>query len=57
MSPKFGVSKSSFTKDIAEIKAIQKLGLEEQGGVTRLGVSVYNNEEEIENTIKVISQI
>ena len=39
------------------IKAIQKLGLEEQGGVTRLGVSVYNNKEEIENTIKVISQI
>ena len=39
------------------IKAIQKLGLEECGGVTRLGVSVYNNEEEIENTIKIISEI
>ena len=39
------------------MKAIQKLGLEERGGVTRLGVSVYNNEEEIENTIKIISGI
>ena len=34
------------------IKAIQKLGLEEHGGVTRLGVSVYNNKVEIENTIR-----
>ena len=39
------------------IKAIKKLGLEEHGGVTRLGISVYNTKEEIKNTIKVISQI
>ncbi len=39
------------------IKAIQKLGLEKIGGVTRLGVSIYNTEKEIEKTIEVLSKI
>ncbi len=39
------------------LKAIQKLGLEKKGGVTRLGVSVYNESNEIDKTIKVLSEI
>ena len=30
------------------LKAIQKLGLEKKGGVTRLGISVYNQSHEID---------
>ena len=39
------------------LKAIQKLGLEKRGGVTRLGISVYNQSHEIDRTIKVLSEI
>ena len=39
------------------LKAIQKLNLEKIGGVTRLGVSIYNNIEEINRTVKVISKM
>ena len=39
------------------IHAIEVLGLLEKGGVTRLGVSVYNTEEEIDFTIKSIGEI
>ena len=39
------------------LKAIQKLGLEKKGGVTRLGISVYNQSHEIDRTIKVLSEI
>ena len=39
------------------LKAIQDLDLEKIGGVTRLGVSLYNTEEEIYRTIEIISKI
>jgi len=39
------------------LKAIQKLNLEKIGGVTRLGVSLYNSQEEIDRTVKVISSL
>lgn len=39
------------------IRAIESLGLLEQGGVTRLGISLYNTEEEVERTIAEISRI
>lgn len=39
------------------LKAIQDLDLEKIGGVTRLGVSLYNTEEEIDRTIEIISKI
>ena len=39
------------------LKAIQKLGLEKRGGVTRLGISVYNQSHEIDRTIKILSEI
>ena len=39
------------------LKAIQKLDLEKKGGVTRLGVSIYNTKEEIIKTVEVISRI
>ena len=39
------------------LKAIQDLDLEKIGGVTRLGVSLYNIEEEIDRTIEIISKI
>ena len=39
------------------LKAIQDLDLEKIGGVTRLGVSLYNTEEEIDRTIAIISKI
>tara|TARA_B100001750_G_scaffold165127_1_gene133697 strand:- start:1924 stop:3135 length:1212 start_codon:yes stop_codon:yes gene_type:complete len=39
------------------LKAIQKLKLEKIGGVTRLGICVYNTEEEIRKTIDLISKI
>ena len=39
------------------LKAIQKLGLEQKGGVTRLGVSIYNTKEEIERTVSIIESI
>ena len=39
------------------LKAIQILGLEQKGGVTRLGVSLYNTKEEIERAVSVISKL
>jgi cysteine desulfurase family protein (TIGR01976 family) len=39
------------------IHAIEVLGLLEKGGVTRLGVSLYNTEEEIDFTIRAIAEI
>ena len=39
------------------LKAIQSLGLEERGGVTRLGISAYNSLDEINLTEESISKI
>ena len=39
------------------LKSIQALGLEEKGGVTRLGISVYNTLDEITRTVELISKI
>ena len=39
------------------IRAIEVLGLLERGGVTRLGVSVYNTVEEIDLTLKEVASI
>ncbi|MBM3176630.1 MAG: cysteine desulfurase-like protein [Bacteroidetes bacterium] len=38
-------------------RAIEVLGLLEGGGVTRLGLSAYNTEEEIANTLKAIEKL
>tara|TARA_B100000212_G_scaffold50819_1_gene32932 strand:- start:3323 stop:4534 length:1212 start_codon:yes stop_codon:yes gene_type:complete len=38
-------------------KAIDKMGLREIGGVTRLGISCYNSIDEIDRTISVLSKI
>lgn len=38
------------------IRTIEVLGLEKIGGVVRLGIAVYNTEEEIDFTIKTLSQ-
>jgi cysteine desulfurase family protein (TIGR01976 family) len=39
------------------IRAIEVLGLLEKGGVTRMGISMYNSMEEIEQVIKEIEKI
>lgn len=39
------------------IRAIETLGLLERGGVTRMGISVYNTEAEIEFTLAAVSKI
>jgi len=39
------------------LKAIQKLGLEQAGGVTRLGVSLYNTKLEIDRVVEVIKNL
>ena len=39
------------------IQAIKKLNLEKRGGVTRLGISLYNTKKEVEKLLKVISSI
>lgn len=39
------------------IHAMEVLGLLEKGGVTRLGISVYNTQEEVDATIKAIQAI
>ena len=39
------------------LKAIKKLNLSKIGGVTRLGISIYNTKEEIIKTIDLISKI
>ena len=38
-------------------RAIEILGLLSQGGVTRLGISMYTTEEEIEYTINTIKEL
>ena len=40
-----------------EIRTIEALGLQEIGGVTRLGISVYNTREEMDFTIKSLKNI
>ena len=35
-------------------RAIQKLGLEKRGGVTRLGISIYNTSTEVKKTIEIL---
>ena len=39
------------------LKAIQKLGLESAGGVTRLGVSLYNTKQEVDRVVEVIKNL
>ena len=39
------------------LKAIQQLGLESRGGVTRLGISLYNTKKEVDRVIEVIQSI
>jgi cysteine desulfurase family protein (TIGR01976 family) len=39
------------------LKAIQQLGLESRGGVTRLGISLYNTRKEIDRVVEVIKSI
>jgi len=39
------------------IRAIEALGLLEKGGVTRLGISVYNTREEMDKTLEEIKKI
>ena len=39
------------------LKAIQQLGLESKGGVTRLGISLYNTKNEIDTVVKAIKAI
>ena len=39
------------------IRAIEVLGLRERGGVTRLGISFYNTQEEINTTLTEISNV
>ncbi len=38
-------------------KAIEVLGLSERGGVTRLGISLYNNENDIDKVVEVLKSI
>ena len=38
-------------------KAVEKMGLLDQGGVTRLGISIYTTEEEIDYTIETIRSL
>ena len=39
------------------IRATEVLGLLEKGGVTRMGISIYNTEEEIESTVAAIGKL
>lgn len=39
------------------IRAIEKLGLLERGGVTRLGVLLYNSEEEVDRVLRRVGEI
>ena len=39
------------------LKAIQQLGLESKGGVTRLGISLYNTKNEIDTVVEAIKTI
>jgi len=39
------------------IRPIEVLGLLDRGGVTRLGISMYTTQDEIERTLEVIRKI
>lgn len=39
------------------IKATEVLGLEEQGGVTRMGISAYTNEDDIDRTLDFMKKL
>lgn len=39
------------------IKSTEVLGLAEKGGVTRMGISVYNVKEDIDRTLEIMSQL
>ena len=39
------------------IRALEKLGLLERGGVTRLGILLYNTEEEVERVLRRVGEI
>ena len=39
------------------IRAIETLGLLEKGGVTRMGISLYNTEEEIDFVLNVVKDV
>ena len=39
------------------IRATEVLGLYEKGGVTRMGISLYNVEEDVERTLEVVRQL
>ena len=39
------------------MRAIEMLGLLEKGGVTRIGMAVYNTQEEIDKTLKVLKEL
>ena len=39
------------------LKAIQQLGLESTGGVTRLGISLYNTKQEVDRVVQVIKSM
>lgn len=39
------------------IRATEVLGLLEKGGVTRMGMAIYNTEEEIDRTIKIVNEL
>ena len=38
-------------------KAIEVLGLSERGGVTRLGISLYNNKKDINKVVEVLKSL
>ena len=39
------------------IRTIEALGLYDRGGVTRLGIAIYNTEEEIEYTVRAVQEV
>jgi cysteine desulfurase family protein (TIGR01976 family) len=39
------------------IRAIERLGLLEKGGVTRIGMAVYNTREEVEQTLEALEEL
>ena len=39
------------------IRATEILGLLEKGGVTRMGISLYNTEEDVDRTLEVVEKI
>ena len=39
------------------LRAIEQLGLKDKGGVTRLGISIYNTKQEIDRVISIIKSL